>query len=305
MTEDDWAQVAGSANALAELVERHREAFTSPGELAHRQYGAAGLTRGIGLMSAAIASHDAGEDEAVGVLTRAILESWISGAFVLFGGADSLARLEAERQRNERNLIEANEINAAALLDQRKAELDAAAKSHGIRLDGDGEPHFDKLPVFIMAEEIGALIEARTGDSGGALVLYNMLYRSYSTFDAHGLHPLERQLDLGELPRISMRWPTPWIEARVSVAVACTLLSKLGEWVFASFSIDSAELEQIFGALMPVLMNARLFAVAEAPDDVLAAVPPDLARQLGFDSVVDDPSILQTPDPEAGVTLPS
>ena len=288
MTDDDWAEVVCSANGLAELVGRHREMLTSPGELANRQYGAAGLTRGIGLMSAAIASHEAGEDEAVGVLSRAILESWISGAFVLFGGADSLARLEAELQRNERNLTEANEITAGGLLGQRKAELDAAAKSHGIRIGPDGEPRFDRLTVFAMAEELDALIEAKTGDSGGALALYNMLYRSYSTFDAHGLSPLERQLNLGELPQINMRKPTPWVEASVSVAAACVLLSKLGEWVFASFGIDSSELEQIFEAVMPVLMKARLFAVTSAPEDVLAALPPELARRLGLGTLAED-----------------
>ena len=238
-------------------------------------------------MLAAIASHEAGEDEAVGVLTRAMLESWISGAFVLFGGAESLARLEAERQRNERNLIDANEINATGLLNQRKADLNDVAKSRGIRLDEDGEPRFDRLPVEVMAKDLGPLIEKGTGDTGGVLTLYNTLYRSYSTFDAHGLSPLERQLNLEDLPRISMRIPTPWIEARVSAAVGCMLLAKLSEWVFAAFGIDAPEVEQIFQAVMPIVMQAREFAVTSAPADVLAALPPELAQLVGHDSPVD------------------
>lgn len=124
MKADDWVQVVTSASKLGELVRSHRANFSSTSEFAQRQYGAAGLARGCGLMAAAIASHEAGEDEAVGVLTRAILETWTSSAFVLFGGAESLARLEAELQRNERALIRTNQICGSAQISRKGSRHD-------------------------------------------------------------------------------------------------------------------------------------------------------------------------------------
>lgn len=49
-----------------------------------------------------------------------------------------------------------------------------------------------------MAKELGPLIEKATGRDEEPLALYNTLYRSYSTFDAHGIDPLERRIDLDD-----------------------------------------------------------------------------------------------------------
>ena len=280
LADKEWVEIVASARKLFDLVGRHRENFTSTSESAQRQYGAAGLARGCGLLAAAIASHEAGEDEAVGVLTRAILETWTSGAFVLFGGAESLARLEAELQRNEQALITNNAINGAELLAERKAELHGVAKAQGFQLGEDGEPRFDKLTVEVMAKELGPLIEKATGEAADALLVYNMLYRSYSTFDTHGLSPLQRQLNLDDLPRISMRQPKPWIEAHSSVAVACLLLAVLGEWVYASFGIDEPELAEVLERLMPIALQACAVAVSGATTDVFAALPAELRTKL-------------------------
>lgn len=276
----EWVEIVASARRIFDLVGRHQENFTSTSESVQRQYGVAGLARGCGLLVAAIASHEAGEDEAVGVLTRSILETWTSGAFVLFGGAESLARLEAELQRNEQALFANNEINGADLLAQRKAELHEIAKAQGFQIGKDGEPRFERLTVEVMAKELGPLIEKATGEAANALVIYNMLYRSYSTFDTHGLSPLQRQLNFDDLSRISMRNPKPWIDAHSSTAVACLLLSVLGEWVFASFGIEEPELAEVLKTLQPIVLKACVVAVSGASTDVLTALPAELRSKL-------------------------
>lgn len=271
-------QVMASAVELAELVDWRAGLFTSRGEFAARQYGAAGLVRGCGLMRAAFACHEAGQDEAVGILTRAIMESWISGAFILFGGAESLARMEAEHQRNQRNLIASNRINASDLVAQQKAEIEEAAKTYGFRLGEDGEPRFDSLTVRVMAEDLGSLIEAATGERSNIVLLYDLLYRSYSTFDTHGLEPLGRQLDLDDLSLTTMRRPTPWIEPHGSIGVACLLLAMLAKWVFDAYRIGTSEVERIFETVGPIMERAGLTAVALAPQQVIDALPPDFPR---------------------------
>ncbi len=281
MDDDERRAVNSAATELANLVERRQGLFTSRGQFAARQYGAAGLARGCGLMRAAIACHEDGQDEAVGVLTRAVLECWISGAFILFGRAESLARFEVERQRNERNLLVSNRINAAKLVAQRRAEMDEVAKAYGFRLGDDGEPRFDRLPVQVMAAELGPLIEAATGESADILALYDLLYRSYSTFDTHGLEPLERRLDLDDLSLTTMREPSPWIEPYGSIAVACLLLAVLAKWVFDAYGIRTSEAERIFETVAPIVEQAGTAALQGAPQEVLEALPPDYLRAAG------------------------
>jgi hypothetical protein len=273
MDDADYRQVLESAGDLAALVDRRADLMTSRVEFAIRQYGAAALVRGCGLLRAAIASHRAGEDEAVGVLTRAILESWITGAFVLFGGPEALVRLDAERHRNEKNLVNANLIQAADLLAKRKATIDELAQTYGFRLNEDGEPTFGKLPVELMAMELGPLIRATTGDDEDPLALYNLMYRSYSTFDTHGLYPLERQLDLSELSLTTLREPTPWIDVSGSVGIACVLLAKLAFWVFRAYPIDTRLVEDIYATVADILKRSGIAAMERAPQQVTDALP--------------------------------
>lgn len=227
MDRDDAQQTLTSSIQLADHLERRFDLMTSRGRWVTRQYGAAALLRGCELLRASIACLSAGQTEAIGVLSRALLESWVSGAFVMFGGADALARLDAERQRQEGNLIKANDVKADDLLASRKAELNEAAVANGIRLGTDGVPKWDWLTVELMAKELGPLIEKATGRDEEPLALYNMLYRSYSTFDAHGIYPLERRIDLDDLTLTTMCHPVPWVDPHASIGLSCLLLTTL------------------------------------------------------------------------------
>lgn len=274
MDEADCQHVLRSAEELADLVDNRSGLMTSRGEFAIRQYGAAALLRGCGLMRAAIAIHRAGQDEGVGVLTRAILESWITGAFVLFGGPEALYRLDAERHRYESNLITANVIQADELLAERKAEIDEVARAYGFRLRKDGEPTFVRLSVELMAKELGPLIVAATGEEEDPLALYDMMYRSYSTFDTHGIYPLERQLDLTDLSLTTLRQPQPWIDPHGSIGITCVLLAKLAYWVFKQYPIDTHELERIYATVGEILERSGTAALEQAPRKVIDALPP-------------------------------
>jgi hypothetical protein len=288
------SHVVSAALELADLIDRRSTLFTSRGEFATRQYGAAGLVRGCGLMRAAIACLAAGQDEAVGVLVRAVMESWVAGAFVLFGGPDALARLDAEFQRNQRALLESNRVNASDVIAQQKAELDEVARTYEISLGEDGEPRFDRLSVELMAKELGPLIEAATREPADILTLYNLLYRPYSTLDSHGLQPLERQLDLSDLSLITMREPRPWIDPSSSIALACLLLARLAKWVFDAFRIGTWEVERIFETVAPIMEQASAKALANASQQVLDALPPDIPRTISDTSPRSGPAAQRT-----------
>lgn len=270
---DARALIIQTSNTLADLVDGRVHLMTSPSEFAHRQFGAAALVRGCDLLRSSIVCLEAGQQETVGVLTRAIQEAWFTGTFAMFGGRPAIIRLEAERQRNMRLMADSNKLNADAVLDDQKDDLHLVAVEAGHPLGPDGKPKFDRLPVFRIASELGAMIEASPYETEDSLAVYNMMYRSYSSFDAHGLDPLDRRIDFSDGALVTLREPIPWIDPHASILLSAMMLVTLGGWVFGECGIARIELNGVRSTLVELGMDAHDHAFDGAPQEVLDALP--------------------------------
>jgi hypothetical protein len=191
----------------------------------------------------------------------------------MFGGRQAIIRLEAERQRHSRAMAESNELNADAVLTAQRDDLDEVASDAGHQLGNDGKPKFDRLSVFTIAEDLGPMIEVSRYATEDSLAIYNLMYRSYSTLDAHGLDPLERRIDLSDPSLVPLRDPSPWIDPHVSILLSAVMLVTLAGWAFGEFAIGRIELDDIRRSLVTLGTESRDHAFDGAPQAVLNALP--------------------------------
>jgi len=268
--DDDIRLVEQGVEQLTQLVTGRLHLFTSRGQWAARQYGVAGLARGTDLLSAGIASSKAGFPDVVGVLVRSLVDSWLSGAYVMFGGAEALARLEHQLQRHEAAMLSQNGLGAQELLRMRSDDLAVAARDIGLLDDADDASALGRITTERIAAELSELLPGED-----ALALYNLLYRTYSTTDAHGLGPLNRWPATENIELIRLHEPTPWVDPHGSLGLATLLLCRLAEWVFDAFHLSTTEVRQVFDLVAPVLERAGTAAIAAASPEVLAALPAD------------------------------
>lgn len=276
----DARTIVDASLRVADHIQSRVPLFTSRGEWATRQYGAAAVVRGCELLRASIVCLDAGHLEAIGLLTRALFESWTTGAYVMFGGREALGRLHAERWRQERHMMQVNGVRADDLVAERDAEIDEIGRVLGIKVGEDGRPKWDGLTVMSMAEQLDSLIPAAMSGGEEVLVIYRTVYRSYSTFDTHGLSPLERLLDMDDIELISMRSPTPWNDPVASIALSCLLLARLANWVFDEFRISTAPLLDDRNVVEQVLRRASDVNLQAAPQRVKDALPESVRALL-------------------------
>jgi hypothetical protein len=273
---DESAEVIAAASAIVELIDSKSGQFTSSMDNPYRQYGAAGLQRGCGLLRAALSCQLSGHDEAIGILTRSLIECTFSGAFIMFGEAKSFARMEAEQRRQERTFLDINKFNAAELIELRRREMEDIGEQLGLTKKGSGS-HFDRLSVETIAAELGPLVSAKTGEPEDGVVLYNLFYRPYSMLDAHGLRPLERQLDFDHHHRhVTMTEAVPWLDPHGSIAIGALVLAVLAQWVFKAYDIDPTDVQGMFKHLGPIVEQVGAKRIEQAPQEVLDVLPRSL-----------------------------
>lgn len=243
--------------SLLDRVDALAPDLTSVHELGARQFAAAALLRGSELArSASLVNEQVGPDPA-GILARSAWESWLTGTFLLFGGNAAFLRMEAEAQRQETVLLERNSVPANRAVLDRRAALDQVESQRRALEEpdrADAEVQWNRLSIEVMARAVGPWIEDTTGESADVTAAYDLFYRSHSTFDAHGIRPLERLVtDSPDGSHLVLSRREPWIDPDHAVAIASMYLGKLGVWIADDFGVDSCDLSDRLDTLVSAL----------------------------------------------------
>lgn len=162
------------------------------------------------------------------IVVRAAFESWLVGAWALFGGRNALIGIERERARNERSLAERNGMPDEDLkrIDRQIETLKGVAT----RVLGTEAP--SSVSYERIATALAPLVKAQTTDEEDAdfLAIYDLLYRSHSTYDAHPWKIIGRYLEETGLG-FKVQPVKPWQDGRMSAAHMAMYIAILGRWI--------------------------------------------------------------------------
>lgn len=255
------------ASDLTALFYEVNDRFSSSSTGVGRQFAAAGLLRGLDLLGAAVAVLNAGHPDAVGAVVRPIVETWLTSMYLLLGEAAALGALEHELNRNERAMMNSNDIDLGDLFEERERELRDAARYAGVL--GEEDVFGKKLTTL----DIASRVEAALVDEPGALGIYNMMFRTYSTHETHGLSPVRRRVNSADVDDLRLQEPKPIIDPRVSIGMAALLMCDLAHRVTTAFEQPSDELEAISDRLMGVFSATGEAVIGSTPPEIRDLVP--------------------------------
>lgn len=271
MNEDAEERILACVDDLLSLLERELSHRVAPASEFPRVYAAAGLLRGADLLGAALLCARHRRDDVVGVLVRTVIETWFVSLYLLRGGPKALAQLEAQLVRHEQALISGNGIDLDDLLDERRTELRDAASTVGVL-----DPTISSGRISV--QQIASALTDLRVDGVDALAHYELLYRSYSTYDAHSLAPILRRLVTSNLERIEMQDAIPWVAAHGSIGTAALLLGDLAVSVLSEFEADISALVHLNEELTALISLSADDVMAAAPQHVRERLPPDLLQ---------------------------
>lgn len=255
---EDVEEIISAIEVMVDHITGREPLLTSRVEEAPRQYAAASLSRGCAILRSGIAAFRAAQVEAIGVIARAAWESWLVGAFLLYGGKSALIRMEAEQLRQNKNLARLNDL-PPHVLDERLAELIETERLRQRVEEGRAEDDlspikFNKLTLEQVAKETGPLIAAATGQPADLTAAYDMFYRSHSAWDTHGVQAIDARIVLHEdEDRIELQEGSPWLEPEKPLAIAATYLGFLAGLVHEIFGIDTDELGDLQAVLLGLM----------------------------------------------------
>jgi hypothetical protein len=199
----------------------------------------------MALLEGAILLAEGGRPETMGVLVRALFETWLVANYVLLKGKDA---------DDESVLIElgndfARSVTAMAAGTGRnredvKAKVDAwkmETRDHPDNVAGPPEltgMRGNRLNLEQVASAVRHLLAARAEPSLDAVELYNAVYRGESTYSAHpGLGALHMYMDYDEIAeesdRLTLRPKPPFpnqarVGALLTLDLALRLLKEFG-----------------------------------------------------------------------------
>jgi hypothetical protein len=188
----------------------------------------AGMSRAAGLLDQALVLAERPPSIGANVLVRAAFEAWIAGAWALFGGADAILGMEAERLKHERALAAENglpENVIAHLADQEQVVAEATK-----RLLGSAAPSSVKYRE--MARLLPDRIREQTleHEDADVLAIYDMLYRAHSTNDAHPWKPISQYVHESGLG-LRVEPFGPWNRPLEAIATMAMYVGILGRWI--------------------------------------------------------------------------
>ncbi len=282
---DSGQRIVADASMLARIIDTITEISHITSELEApeaetaiaKMYSAAALVRSVALLRSAVALIDAGQPEAVGVVCRTAWETWLVGYFIIMGGQQSLIRLAADSLRNKSTIADRNNLGLGieSLIQRDREELESAERS---RLKGLGTPHpegtpikFNRLTIESMATEIDRhLTRLDPSEEGSVLRSYNLLYRSHSTFDNHGLSTFERFIHQNVSGRLSISPDSKgWISPLHSLGIATLHVSQLALKLSSEFEFDAKGIEAAQDSLIESLRAIGNSAVGMAQESGL------------------------------------
>jgi hypothetical protein len=214
----------------------HDRFLTSQRVKLPRQFAAAGLARCRALLEGMCALEESGRSDVSGVLGRALLETWLVSAYVILrNDRDSLTDIGAGFAKAARNIAEALEMDGLS----EKAEQWTAAV---------GGPKVAMPSYKDLTKRVTVLLEPK-GHRIDPSLLYDLLYRAQSTFDAHGgLGAIGRYLSYGPDggPDQVVENPGPTFERQI--VVGASLVCLLAKLVYKEFSVVVQGLDEAWEA---------------------------------------------------------
>jgi hypothetical protein len=266
---------------IVAAVQRHAHLFVSPRALVRRQLAAAGLARCVALLEGMCLVCEGGRPEIMGILVRAMFETWLVANYILLKGKDAEDELVLIELGNEfARSVTAMARGTGRRIDETKAHVDrfkASVADHPDNVPGDpaeaGVPG-DRLKFEQLASAVKALIIAREGSSVDAVAIYNAVYRGESTYSAHpGLGTLHAYMNYDpteENDTLTLR-PRPPFPNQAGVGSLLTI--DLAFRLFRAFDIvEDGSLAAAYEELAKARREKPLREDTEAQIDV---VPPE------------------------------
>jgi hypothetical protein len=242
-------EIIGAARRVVAKVRVACEDWRFPSNANHA-VATAGMARAADLLDEAMRLAEHPPSVGANVLVRAAYECWLVGVWTLFGGDDALLGVEKERVRNERALATANALpqHAIEYLNSQGHDIDQLVDE----LLGSGAPSSVKYEQ--MSRTLPPLIKQQTPEHEEVdmLGVYNLIYRSHSTNDAHPWKPIGQYLEPGPLGvRVQSR--EPWQKPAVSIAIMTMWLALLGRWIELARGRDGSQWEGVLSQLRVLL----------------------------------------------------
>jgi hypothetical protein len=186
------------------------------------------LARSSELVEEALFMCDGRISPGANIVVRSAFENWLVGNWALFGGQDALIGIERERARYERILAERNGMPSDAM-DRLNRQIDGLADVAN-RVLGTDLPSSVKYTEI--AKALPPLVKQQTVDREDAdfLAVYDVFYRSHSTYDAHPWKTIGTYLTETGLG-LAVRTLPPWQKPRAAAAHMATYNALLGRWI--------------------------------------------------------------------------
>lgn len=210
----------------------------------------AGMARAADLLGEALLLAERPPARGANVLVRSAFECWLVGGWALFGGSDALLGIEKERVRNETSLAEGVSLAPDVMdhLTRQKGDLENLTKE----VLGSGAPSSVKFEQI--ARALPPLIKNQTAEHEDVdvLTIYNVLYRSHSTNDAHPWKVVGQYVrESGQGLRVESFGP--WQNPVMSAAVMAMYLGVLGRWIEQARGGDGNRWNEAVGRLRDLL----------------------------------------------------
>lgn len=226
-TEEQLHRIVAAAHRVGDHVRAVCETWRFPSNANHAAATSA-LARSSELVEEALFLSDGRTSPGANILVRSAFENWLVGNWALFGGEDALIGIERERARYERVLAERNGLPPDAV-DRLNRQIDGLADVAN-RVLGTNVPSSVKYTEI--AKALPPLVKQQTRDHEDAdfLAVYDVFYRSHSTYDAHPWKTIGSYLAETGLG-LAVRTLPPWQDPRASAAHMATYNALLGRWI--------------------------------------------------------------------------
>jgi Family of unknown function (DUF5677) len=231
-------ETIAAAGEVADLVEGYVPRLSSRSDLVPRHFAAASLARANRLLCGIRKLTDNDLDDVSGVLLRALIEVWMVGLYLLYGGRGAFEHVGGAYVRSLTNLAPDAFPTVQAMVDEWK-EFDLPA---------------NRIKYEDLAPKIGDLLEAAGGaqmeNRATMQAYYEILYRGSSLVDAHaGLSTMaphvvshEDRMDVSVKRRQHG-------DRHIDLVTAAALVGHLAWHVLREFGFSTAQVDEALAKL--------------------------------------------------------
>jgi Family of unknown function (DUF5677) len=236
-------EAVAAAREIADLVEGYVPRLSSRDDLVPRHLAAMSVARANRLLCGIRDLTDHDLDDVGGVLLRALLEVWMVGLYVLYGGDEATEHVLGAHVRSLKNLDPGAFPSVPAVLEEWE----------------EFELPTDRIKWEDLAPQVGRLLEAagQSRHPANMKAFYEVLYRGYSHMDAHGglqtlaPHMVSRE----DRMELSIKRP-PQGDPNHELVTAAGLVGYLACQVLAAFGFSIAPIVKALSAVQQTAEDA-------------------------------------------------